>query len=168
MSKSEKWHKYCSVGKDYTKLKPNELLDKHETGYNDYVSVHIKVHGLDSKVAKSWTRKLKEYFELMNPKKTFPFYLTHRDERRDIIVGRQKGPDGQQILRVDGPHSAPAEHFANYGTVMLIGAGIGLTPCASILTSMLRYKWKKNYQPGEVKERGGERRVALLSVLMFA
>lgn len=25
------------------------------------------------------------------------------------------GPDGQQILRVDGPHSAPSEHYCNYG-----------------------------------------------------
>jgi hypothetical protein len=34
------------VSKDWTKLPTHELLDKHETGYNDYVSVHIKVrHG---------------------------------------------------------------------------------------------------------------------------
>ncbi|GMI05932.1 hypothetical protein TrVE_jg417 [Triparma verrucosa] len=147
MSRDEKWAKYCPVGKDYTKMRPSQFLDKHETGYNDYVSVHIKVHGLEHKEAQTWTRKLKEYFELMNPKDSFPFYLTHRDERGDMIVGRRLGPDGQQILRVDGPHSAPSEHYTNYGTVMIIGAGIGLTPCASILTSMLRYKWKKNFNP---------------------
>ena len=87
------------MGKDYTKMKPNQFLDKHETGYNDYVSVHIKVHGLEHKEAQTWTRKLKEYFELMNPKDSFPFYLTHRDDRGDMIVGRRLGPDGQQILR---------------------------------------------------------------------
>ena len=145
--RGQKWNKYCPVGKEYDKAKPGELLEKHETGYNDYVSVHIKVHGLETEKAKSWTRKLKEYFELMNPKKAFPLYLTHRDERGEIVIGRRFGPDGQQILRVDGPHSAPAQHYSHYGTVMLIGAGIGLTPCASILTSMLRYKWKKNYKP---------------------
>lgn len=93
------------------------------------------MHGLDEPKAKSWTRKLKEYFELMNPgdsasadpetgslsKGRFPFYFTRRDPRGDIILGRQYGPDGKQILRVDGPHSAPAEHYTNYGTVMLIG-----------------------------------------------
>ena len=25
---------------------------------------------------------------------------------------------------MDGPHSAPAQQYANYGTIMLIGAGI--------------------------------------------
>ena len=51
------------------------------------------------------------------------------------------------MIRVDGPHSAPAEHYVNYGTVMLIGAGIGLTPCASILSSLTKYRWKKNFNP---------------------
>jgi hypothetical protein len=40
---NEKWAKYCSVSKDWRKLARTELLDKHETGYNDYVSCHIKV-----------------------------------------------------------------------------------------------------------------------------
>jgi len=52
-----------------------------------------------------------------------------------------------QIIRVDGPHSAPSEHFCNYGTVMIVGAGIGLTPCASILSSLTKYKWRKNFSP---------------------
>ena len=30
-----------------------------------------------------------------------------------------------KIIRVDGPHSAPSEHYCNYGTAMIIGAGIG-------------------------------------------
>ena len=66
---------------------------------------------------------------------------------------------------MDGPHSAPSEHYCNYGTAMIIGAGIGwifhcifvrelwlipvagVTPCASILTSLTKYKWKKNFNP---------------------
>jgi ferredoxin-NADP reductase len=39
---------------------------------------------------------------------------------------------------VDGPHSAPSEHYVRYSTVMVIGAGIGMTPCASILSALLR------------------------------
>lgn len=74
-----------------------------------------------------------------------------------------RGPDGNQILKVEGPHSAPAEHYTNYGTVMLIGAGIGLTPCVSVLCALskyiftvlryslslilCRYRWKKNFNP---------------------
>lgn len=148
LSKEEKWSKYCPVNKDYKKMRKCDYLEKHETGYNDFVSCHVKVHGLEDKYARSWTRKLKEYFELMNPTGKFPFYFNQRDERGDLHVGRRYGPDGfNQILRVDGPHSAPSEHYGSYGTVMLIGAGIGLTPCASILTALLRYRWKKNFFP---------------------
>jgi hypothetical protein len=131
--------KYCVQSKDWRNLNPSEYLDKSETGYMDYVSVHIKVHGLNDPVARTWTRKLKEYFELLSPGKRFPYYFNRRDARGDISVGRQYGPDNKtQILRVDGPHSAPSEHYTNYGTVMLIGAGIGLTPCASILSALTR------------------------------
>jgi hypothetical protein len=147
LPKEERWNKFCPISKDYTKINTSQLLDKHETGYNDFVSVHIKVHGLELPHAKTWTRKLKEYFELMHPQGTFPFYFSHRDDRGDLIVGRQFGPDGGQILRVDGPHSAPSEHYSEYSTSMVIGAGIGLTPCASILTALLKYQWKKNFSP---------------------
>lgn len=51
------------------------------------------------------------------------------------------------ILRVDGPHSAPSEHYCNYNTCMIVGAGIGLTPCSSILTALLKYRWSKNFKP---------------------
>jgi len=39
------------------------------------------------------------------------------------------------ILRIDGPFGAPAEAVWTYKTVMLVGAGIGVTPFASILRS---------------------------------
>merc|ERR1711981_587238 len=35
-------------------------------------------------------------------------------------------------LAVDGPYGAPAEEFFEYKVVMLVGAGIGITPFASI------------------------------------
>jgi hypothetical protein len=143
-----KWNKYCLMSQDYTTMDPNDYLEKSETGYNDYISLHIKVLGLEELHARTWTRKLKEYFELMSPGRKFPFYFSRRDNRGEITIGRQFGPDGKTpILRVDGPHSAPAEHYAHYGTLMLIGAGIGLTPCVSILTSLTKYRWKKNFNP---------------------
>ena len=138
-----KWSKFCPVSVDYRDLDVSELLDKHETTYNDYVSVHIKV----SKNKKAWTYQLKDYFELMSPQKDYPFYFSHRDERGDNQIGKQFGPDSQQIMKVDGPHSAPSEHYVSYKTVMLAGAGIGLTPCASILSALLRYRWKQNFGP---------------------
>lgn len=120
------------------------LLEVHETAYHDYVSVHIKVNSEDPG---SWTHKLKEYFEMMAPARSYPFHLTRRDERGDVLLGRRVGPDSRQILRVDGPHAAPAVHYKHYGTVMVVGAGIGMTPCASILTAMLKYRWRLNFKP---------------------
>jgi hypothetical protein len=143
-----KWNKYCLVSQDWTTMDPNEYLDKSDTGFFDYISLHVKVHGLDEPTPRTWTRRLKEYIELMSPGRKFPFYFQRRDQRGEIQMGRQYGPDGQTpIIRVDGPHSAPAEHYARYGTLMLIGAGIGLTPCVSILTSLTKYRWKKNFNP---------------------
>lgn len=91
------------MSRDWRTLAPEELLDKSETGYNDYISIHVKVclppsvstpvshteqvFGLDQPVARSWTRRLKEYFELMCPGKSFPYYFTHRDHRGDITLG---------------------------------------------------------------------------------
>jgi len=143
-----RWNKFCLVSQDYSAMDPNDYLDKSDTGYCDFISIHVKVHGLQDAHAKTWTRRLKEYFELMSPGvKKFPFFFNERDSRGDIHIGRQNGPDGKQILRIDGPHSAPSEHYTNYGTVMLIGAGIGLTPCASILCALTKYRWKKNFNP---------------------
>jgi hypothetical protein len=48
---------------------------------------------------------------------------------------------------VDGPHAAPAQHYSTYDHVMMIGAGIGLTPSCSVLRSVLKYKWKKGWKP---------------------
>jgi hypothetical protein len=147
LSSGEKWNKYCLVSKDWRHVDSSRYLGKGDTGYNDFISVHIKVYGLEEPKARTWTRKFKEYLELMSPGGKFPFYFSRRDPRGEILIGRKDGPDNLQILRVDGPHSAPAEHYANYGTVMLVGAGIGLTPCASILCAMTKYRWKKNFSP---------------------
>lgn len=148
-----KWSKFCRISQDWRAMQinaPFNLLDKSDTGYFDCLSVHIKVHGDGS-----WTRRLKEYFEQLKPDKDangetiFPIYFSRLDQRGDIHIGRQMGPNESPILRVDGPHSAPAEHYFNYQSVMLVGAGIGMTPCASILTSLIRYKWRRNH-PTEI------------------
>ena len=139
--------KYCLVSQDHRNLSPDEYIDKSDTGYCDYVSVHVKVHGLDEPHARTWTRKLKEYLELLSGGQSFPFFFRQRDARGDIQLGRLNGPDNAPILRVDGPHSAPSEHYTSYGTVMLVGAGIGLTPCASVLCALTKYRWKKNFNP---------------------
>jgi NAD(P)H-flavin reductase len=103
----------------------------------DFVSVHVKVH------PGGWTEKLKAYLELMNPQKRYPFELQHYDEKGEPAAGKHLGPDGLPLLRLDGPHAAPAQHYDEYEHVMLVGAGIGLTPASAIIRSVLKYKWKK-------------------------
>ncbi len=48
----------------------------------------------------------------------------------ELLLSRR---DGSAILRIDGPFGAASEEVFEYKTVMLIGAGIGVTPFASIL-----------------------------------
>ena len=131
--------KYCLVSQDHRNLSPDEYIDKSDTGYCDYVSVHIKVHGLEEPHARTWTRKLKEYLELLSGGQSFPFFFRRRDARGDTQLGRLNGPDNAPILRVDGP-----EHYTSYGTVMLVGAGIGLTPCASVLCATGKRQLQKS------------------------
>jgi NAD(P)H-flavin reductase len=73
--------------------------------------------------------------------------LYRRSSKGNLKHGKDIGPDGTQLIRVDGPHTAPAQHYGSYHTVMLVGAGIGLTPSAAIIRAILRYKWKKGYKP---------------------
>ncbi|KAJ1958177.1 hypothetical protein GGI12_004803, partial [Dipsacomyces acuminosporus] len=47
------------------------------------------------------------------------------------------------IIFVDGPYSAPTEHFFEYEVGVLIAAGIGVTPAASVLRSVY-FQWLQN------------------------
>jgi hypothetical protein len=147
-----RWRKYCPVSKDWRTLKPEDLLDRGDVSYADFVSCHIKVHGWDAKEPTTWTRKVKDFLEQVAPvnKATggkFPMYFYQRDARGDLTNGRVDGPSGKPLIMVDGPHSAPAQRYSDYNTVMIVGAGIGLTPCTSILTSLLKYRWKRGFPP---------------------
>jgi hypothetical protein len=147
--------KYTVIDYDKNGNATKRIVPKWQTEWNDFVSVHIKVH------KNGWTEKLKNYLELKNTTKRYPSHFTRRNEKGENVLGMEKMPSvgwnhtipipqaGEllPILKVDGPHSAPAIHYAEYPTVMLVGGGIGLTPCASILTSVIRYKWKKNFPP---------------------
>ena len=45
-------------------------------------------------------------------------------------------PNGAPILRIDGPFGTASSDIFRYETVVLVGAGIGVTPFASILKSI--------------------------------
>ena len=56
----------------------------------------------------------------------------------DPAVGNRELP----VIRIDGPYGAPAEQFSSCEVAVLIGAGIGVTPFASILKHIW-YRQKK-------------------------
>eukprot|EP01113_Clastostelium_recurvatum_P047536 TRINITY_DN849_c0_g1_i1.p1 TRINITY_DN849_c0_g1~~TRINITY_DN849_c0_g1_i1.p1 ORF type:complete len:536 (+),score=150.99 TRINITY_DN849_c0_g1_i1:64-1671(+) len=80
---------------------------------DDYVSVHIRAVG-------DWTNALAKF---LNP------------DGKIGIVQEQiiHSPDGKPIFRIDGPFGAASEEVFKYRTIMMVGAGIGVTPFASIL-----------------------------------
>ena len=76
--------------------------------HDDYVSVHIKCH------PGGWTEKLKDMLEEMNPKRDYPFVLSRRNKKGELVVGKNLDVDGRPLLLLDGPHAAPSQHFDEY------------------------------------------------------
>ncbi|KAG8879674.1 hypothetical protein FRB97_001524 [Tulasnella sp. 331] len=95
----------------------------------DYISVHIRIVGdFTSALAKSLGCNFDE-----KPKKG--------DLAIDgpKVIGTAANPPLNRVLprvMVDGPFGSASEDFLNYETVLLVGAGIGVTPFASILKSI--------------------------------
>ncbi|KAJ1339459.1 hypothetical protein BSLG_005940 [Batrachochytrium salamandrivorans] len=75
-----------------------------------FVSIHIRIVG-------DWTK---------NAAKMLGCYEQDIEKRMDL-------PE----IRIDGPYGAPAEDLYNYKVAVLVGAGIGVTPAASLLKSYL-------------------------------
>jgi len=90
--------------------------------HEEFVSVHIRCVG-------KWTKGIRK---LLAP-----------EDEGTIEVNESKGPDGKPLIRIDGPFGAASEEVVKFKTVMLVGAGIGVTPFASIIKS-LYHKRKTN------------------------
>eukprot|EP01104_Vermistella_antarctica_P015883 TRINITY_DN5307_c0_g2_i1.p1 TRINITY_DN5307_c0_g2~~TRINITY_DN5307_c0_g2_i1.p1 ORF type:complete len:579 (+),score=114.55 TRINITY_DN5307_c0_g2_i1:193-1929(+) len=84
--------------------------------FQDYVSCHIRCVG-------PWTKALEAI-------------IGCDKQGMLLVIDKVKGPDGSPILRVDGPFGSASEDCLKYETVMLVGAGIGITPFASILRTI--------------------------------
>ncbi|TFK52979.1 NADPH oxidase isoform 2 [Heliocybe sulcata] len=89
----------------------------------DYISVHIRVAGdFTSAFAKS-----------------LGCDFDSKGEKNSDAGGKVVPPPINRVLprvMVDGPFGSASEDFLNYETVLLVGAGIGVTPFASILKSI--------------------------------
>jgi len=98
----------------------------------DYISVHIRVVG-------DFTRDFAKSLGC-----NFDTKSGERSERGEKgaggkVVGTSENPPLNRILprvMVDGPFGSASEDFLKYETVLLVGAGIGVTPFASILKSI--------------------------------
>ena len=101
--------------------------------------------------AASWTSKVCRYLQKLNPHDQPSVVLSRRDQATGALAdGKVRGPDGKILFRIDGPFGAPAQHFFNYRVAMLVGAGIGVTPFASILRGLVRYHWIKGFKPAHI------------------
>merc|ERR1719361_2416651 len=70
----------------------------------------------------------------------------------DIV---QSLPHGAVQLRLDGPHGAPSQSVWKHRSVVLVGAGIGVTPFASILRStQLQPKKARKLPPSDSQTTG--------------
>lgn len=85
----------------------------------DHVSIHIRIVG-------DWTGDL---WNFLNP--TGELGITQSDI--------DTAPDGSPVFRIDGPFGAASQDIFGFQTVMAIGAGVGVTPFASILKH-IQYK----------------------------
>ncbi|EPQ60586.1 hypothetical protein GLOTRDRAFT_52896 [Gloeophyllum trabeum ATCC 11539] len=104
-----------------------------------YVSVHIRQVG-------DWTHALGERLgagpQVVAAMTKAAMNGTEKDEKLTMLGATRgdfveiEGGAGAQALptvRIDGPYGAPAEDVFNVEVAVLIGAGIGVTPFASIL-----------------------------------
>ena len=66
-----------------------------------------------------------------------------------MMLYRTYGPDNKKaLLRIDGPYGAASEDVFDYKVCILCGAGIGVTPFASILkTVYLRFFFVCSFSP---------------------
>ena len=98
------------------------------------LSLHIRNMGKNT-----WTDQLQNYLQAMSPNKAY-YEAYHR---KGLSLTPQKiGPDGSNLIKIDGPIAAPNQHLGRYVTSMIIGAGIGVTPVRAALQSIVYYRFK--------------------------
>mmetsp|Transcript_23288 Transcript_23288/g.34862 ORF Transcript_23288/g.34862 Transcript_23288/m.34862 type:complete len:869 (+) Transcript_23288:44-2650(+) len=100
-------------------------------------TLHIQTQGPGS-----WTDSVKNYLMSMGPKGRTFFEFKRRDNKGQMTTGKVLGPNGLQLLLIDGPHSAPTQHMKEYEVALIAGAGIGLTPVIACAESIVYHRWK--------------------------
>lgn len=88
----------------------------------------------------TWTDRLQQFFQAIAPGKAYA-ELYHRDGT--ILVPQTIGPDGNNLICIDGPMAAPTQHLGEYSTCIIVGAGIGVTPVRATLQSIIYFRFKR-------------------------
>ena len=110
---------------------------------SDVVTFHIRVMGADS-----WTWRLRQFMKhcggaaVEGSGASFSVELQRFDKKGRRVNGKVVGPDGQPLLIVYGPHSAPTQHLTEYNEVLVCTTGIGVTPLASSMSSIVLHRWR--------------------------
>ena len=86
-----------------------------------FVSVHVRIVG-------DWTKEAAKILGCMED-------------------GKKTNPAAVPTVYIDGPYGAPAEDLYNYEVALLVGAGIGVTPAASLLKSVWYRYYRKAPMP---------------------
>jgi NADPH oxidase len=119
--------------------------------YDPYISVHIRQMG-------DFTKALRNTFENMIDRPAYDiedFDPHHRTT--SILHARLQHWENPEII-VEGPYGSPAEDIFGSEVAILIGAGIGVTPWASVLKSLWHMR-----DPRFAKEGHRLRRVEFIS-----
>ena len=96
----------------------------------------------------SWTYQMTKYLLMYDPTNSGAVEFVSRSTTTgDVTLGKIEGADGLPFFHVDGPHGAPSQHVFCYNTAIIVGAGIGVTPCSSIMRGIVNYRWKKGFSP---------------------
>ncbi|KAL7746473.1 hypothetical protein RI367_008123 [Sorochytrium milnesiophthora] len=99
----------------------------------DFVSVHIRVVG-------DWTTEL-----------SHACGITFSDADKSLETRLGAAVNLPRVM-VDGPYGAASEDWMDYEVLLCVGAGIGVTPFASILKSIYYQKTKPNQKPIKLKK----------------
>ncbi|XP_059085329.1 dual oxidase-like [Tigriopus californicus] len=100
--------------------------------HEDFLSIHIKARG-------PWTWRLRNYFDSSN-------IVEDESKAEDDVIQNAKGStealdedDGQiqPRIRLQGPFGGGNQEWYKFEVAVMIGAGIGVTPYASILNDLV-------------------------------
>eukprot|EP00397_Hematodinium_sp_SG-2012_P005158 GEMP01005176.1.p1 GENE.GEMP01005176.1~~GEMP01005176.1.p1 ORF type:complete len:679 (+),score=140.01 GEMP01005176.1:1062-3098(+) len=129
------WHPF-TISSAYESNNLSVHIKCHPGGWTEQVRDCVLEVGLYAKKM-NWSR------EIDDPQCDFYFTFTALDWITGSSAPGLQSWGNKPLFLVNGPHAAPAMHYDEFDTVLIIGAGIGLTPLNSIISQVTTYSWRK-------------------------